>query len=266
MKKSAYFFAVLASAFLWVSCSDSKDEILNNTVGNGNLRIEFDNAYAGNDLILGAPNMPSSQGETLQVQTVKYIVSNIELTTDTGQTFVYPKADSYFIVNESQPSSLFLSLPNIPAGNYAQIRFGIGVDEAQWQAGADGQGDLLLRAEQQDMFWSWSAGYKFIAFEGNFTGSAGQAPFMIHTGKTGSSYNYASVTLPLPQKALVRAGITPEIHVVADLSQIIDGPNKIKLQDSNTGGMGAMIMSGDKLPQITQNLGGMFHVDHVHND
>ena len=83
------------------------------------------------------------------------------------------------------------------------------------------------------MMWSWSAGYKFMAFEGTFTSPTvtKETPFMVHTGQTGTDYNYTEITLDLPTKAMVRTTITPEIHMVTDLSKIIDGTNKIKLSD-----------------------------------
>lgn len=89
---------------------------------------------------------------------------------------------------------------------------------------------------------------------------------MIHTGQIGGAYNYTEVTLDLPTKALVRKNIKPAIHVVTDLSKILDGENTIKLSDYNEAGMGAMIMGGEALPKITTNISKMFRVDHVHND
>ena len=262
-------FAFLAATLLLVSCNSDDDNIITNINGNGNLNVEFDNSYAGNDLVFNAPNQ-TSNAETLKISNVKYIISNIVLTDENGATFAYPKNESYFIVNESDAASLFLNLKNIPAGNYTKIKFGIGVDQAQWELGADGQGNFLAHADAEDMIWSWSAGYKFLAFEGKFTSASvtSETDFMVHTGKTGTNYNYTEVTLDLPsgQKALVRTEITPEIHIVADLSKIIDGTNKIKLSDNNSGGMGAMIMGGENLTLITQNLNAMFTVAHVHND
>jgi len=259
--------ALVAMAALFISCSDDNNNFINNPVGTGNLTVEFDNSFAGNDLIFNAPNT-TSNNEVLKVSTVKYIVSNLALIDENGNTFTYPKSESYFIVNEANQASLFLDLHNIPAANYTKIKFGIGVDEAQWQLGAAGQGDFLAQADSEDLLWSWSAGYKFVAFEGKFTSAtvSSDTDFMVHTGKTGTAYNYAEITLDLPQKALVRAEITPEIHIVADLSKIIDGTNKIKLSENNSGGMGAMIMGGENLQLITQNLSGMFSVAHVHND
>lgn len=257
--------ALGALAFLLTSCTDDSAPA---AVGEGTLNVEFDNAFGDNDLILGAQPYTTSQGEVLQIGTVKYIVSNIVLTTADGDTYAYPKAQGYFIVDESDAASRVLSLPGIPAGDYVKIRFGIGVDQQQYERGAEGQGDFLALAQAEDMLWSWSAGYKFVAFEGTFTSPTvpTATPFMVHTGRIGGAYNYTEITLELPTRALVRRDITPQIHLIADVSKIIDGPHYIGLTDHNTGGMGAMIMGGPALPLITANLSAMFFVDHVHND
>lgn len=257
--------AVVAMAFVLSSCSNNDDEAVS---GTGKLDVEFDNVFGGADLILNTQPNVTSQGETLNISDVKYIISNIVLTKEDGTTFTYPKAQSYFIVSEANAASHVLELDNIPAGNYTKIKFGIGVDEAQYNLGETVQGDFFAAAQNEDMAWSWSAGYKHLLFEGMFTSPTvtTPTPFMVHTGKSGADYNYTDVTLNFPDKALVRATITPEVHLFADVAKIIDGSNKIILSDNNMGGMGAMIMSGSNLPLITTNLGGMFSVNHVHND
>jgi hypothetical protein len=87
-------------------------------------------------------------------------------------------------------------------------------------------------------------GYKFIAFEGTLHISyrSDCLPFKVHTGQTGTDYNYASISLDLKTKALVR-NITPQIHIVADLSKVLNSTNVIKLSD-NASGTGANIMVG----------------------
>jgi hypothetical protein len=257
--------AILAMTAVLTACSNNDDETI---TGNGKLVAEFDNSFGSNDLILNTQANTTSQGEVLKVSSVKYIISNIVLTKEDGTTITYPKSSSYFIVDEATADSHEIELENIPAGNYTKIKFGIGVDKAQWELGATGQGDFLAKAQDAGMMWSWSAGYKFLAFEGTFTSSTvtTDTSFMVHTGQTGTDYNYAEVTLTLPTNAMVRTTITPEIHIIADVAKIIDGTNKIKLSDNNMGGMGAMIMGGTQLPLITANLNGMFSVAHVHND
>jgi hypothetical protein len=132
----------------------------------------------------------------------------------------------------------------------------------QWALGATGQGNFLTQAQTAGMMWSWSAGYKFVAFEGTFTSPTvtTATDYKVHTGQTGTDYNYTEVTLNFPNNALVRSSITPQVHIMADLQHIIDGTNKISLTTQPT------IMGGSKLALVTANLSNMFEVHHVHND
>jgi hypothetical protein len=266
MKNTLYkALAVIALSITLISCSNDDNEA---ATGSGKLILEFDNAFGVNDLILNTQGNKTSNNEILKISSIKYIISNVVLTKADGTTLTYPKSKSYFIADEASEDGHEFELSDIPAGDYVKVKFGIGVDEDQWKLGASGQGDFLAQADAAGMLWSWAAGYKFLAFEGTFTSPTvtAETPFMIHTGKTGTDYNYTEVTLDLPTKALVRTTITPEVHIITDLSKIIDGTNKIKLSDNNANGMGAMIMSGTNLPLITQNVATMFSVAHVHND
>ncbi len=265
MKKIIMAFVATTNLLSTTSCSKDSDS---SPSGKGNIDIEFDQVYADADLILNSQVNNTSQSEALKISDVKYIVSNIVLEKADGSTYTYPKSDSYFVVDESNEDSHVLSLTNIPAGDYTKIHFGIGVDQAQWALGLDGQGDLYTNANAAGMVWSWAAGYKFVAFEGTFTsaGVPADTSFMVHTGKTSSAYNYEEVVLDLPTKAMVRTNITPDVHIFADVAKIIDGHHKIKLEDHNDMGMGAMIMGGDILTDIMHNVSEMFRVDHVHND
>lgn len=74
----------------------------------------------------------------VKINNAIYIISNIVLTKTDGSTYTVPKSQSYFFVNEADVASTILNLPNIPAGNYNKVTFGIGVDQAQFDAGASG--------------------------------------------------------------------------------------------------------------------------------
>ena len=174
----------------------------------------------------------------------------------------YPKSQSYFIVDESNEATHVLELPNIPAGNYSKIKFGIGVDQAQWDLGETNQGDFLTTAQNNSMYIDSNFGYKFISMDGKFTSitNTTETDFKLQTNKTNSAYNYTEVTLAFPDLALVRTTITPEVHVFADVSKIMDGTHKIKFSDNS------IIIEGDNLSLMAQNLATMFRVAHVHND
>ena len=247
----------MAISLAFVSCSKDDEAVS----GVGKLTVEFDNVYKTANFAFST-NYTNSNTEVVSITQAKYIVSNIVLTKRDGTIFTLPKSESYFIVDEAIPASTSLSLSNIPAGDYKSIKFGIGVDQAQWELGAEGQGDFLTQAQTAGMMWNWTGGYKFVNFEGSFTSSSVTTAtnFQVHTGKTGTAYNYTDVTLNFPDNALVRTTITPTVHLFADLSKIIDGTNVINLSEQ------AAIMGGTKLTLVTENIRSMFSVNHVHND
>ncbi len=249
--------ATVAIVLTLNSCSKDDEQI----TGVGSLKLEFDNVYGDADFAMNTA-YTNSNGEVIKASKIKYIVSNIVLTKEDGSTYTVPKAESYFIIDEATPSSTLLQVSNIPAANYIKVTYGIGVDKAQFDLGATGQGDFLATAQNAGMMWSWSAGYKFLAFEGTFTSSTitTDTMFMLHTGQTGTDYNYTTVSMNLPDKALVRTNITPQVHILANLKQLIDGTNKINFSE------GAMVMGGAKLALVTANIANVFKVEHVHND
>ena len=260
--------AIIATAFLFTSCSNEDDD--KETIsGQGSITLEFDNVFKTANFAFNT-NYTNSNGEVLNVSKLKYIVSNIVLTKEDGSTYVVPKSESYFIIDESIEEAQAITLPNIPAGNYKSVQFGIGVDRIQWELGADGQGDFLAKAQTAGMMWSWTGGYKFVNFEGSYTTPTNSTPtnFKVHTGKTMVSgvenYNYTSINLNFPEneKALVRTSITPEVHLFVDVSKILDGNTVINLTDAT----GGNIMGGAKLATITENLNTMISVNHIHND
>ena len=259
-----YFVAVLALFF--TSCNND-DAPANTTQDTAAVSVEFAHKYGTDALILGQ-DYTTSLNEHITVGSIKYIVSNISLTRADGTVYTYPKSKSYFIVSHSKRAPLGISLADIPVGDYTKINFGIGVDQAQFNLGAAGQGDFLAAAQAEEMLWSWSAGYKFIAYDGTYSSEnvADALPFSIHTGKTSTDDNYGTVTLTLPQTLQVRKGQTPGIHLATDVSKIIDGATKINLTQIDDQGTGATIMGGAMAPVVTHNMEGAFSVSEVHNN
>jgi hypothetical protein len=249
--------AVLALALAFTSCTDNNETIS----GAGAIQLEFDNVYGAANLAFNTP-YTNTNGEVIKVTNAIYIISNIVLTKEDGSTYTVPKSDSYFFVNEADAASTVLKLPNIPAADYTKVSFGVGVDKAQFDAGADGQGALWTNAQKLGMTWSWTAGYKFLRFEGTVNSTSHKdAAFRVHTGKTGDIYNYTTVTLDFPSKALVRTNITPAVHIFADLKKVIEGKTVINFEN------GLDVMGGTAVQNISaNNVPTMFKVDHVHND
>jgi len=257
--------AILAIASILASCSNDDDSAQNNS-GNGEMELYFDNSLNGDDLILGASTHTNSNGETLKVSQLNYIVSNFVLIDENGAEVAYPKESSYFVINEATKQTT-IHLENIPAGNYKKIKFGLGVDAQRYLQGETAQQSFWDEAAANDLTWTWSTGYKFISFEGTFTSPAltGEKTFQVHQGSNTSTDNYREFTLDFPNTARVRENESPSVHIIADANKILDGNVKLKLSDAmNTAGTGATIMFGPKLISMAANTTSMFTVDHVH--
>ena len=255
--------SILVAAFISLtSCSSDDDNNSDALTGENNVSLEFDNSMNGDDLILGTSTYTNSNDETLTINRLNYIVSNFVLIDEEGNEFIYPKDESYFVISEENALNEVV-LTNIPAGKYVQMRFGVGVDQEKYQQGAEGQGDFLQIAEENNMMWAWQAGYKFLNFEGTFTAPsiASSTDFKIHMGSHGNTLdNYKEVTVNLPSTAMVSNEMTPLIHLEIDANQILDGEHKIYLSEAPV-----VMVDEVKSPQIAENTSTMFEVHHVHN-
>jgi hypothetical protein len=269
MKFRSLFLSLCAMAALTFPSCDKDDTTSAETesVGQGTVSLAFDNMYGANALSV-VQEYTTSLHETLTINNLKYIVSNVTFIKSDGTTYVYPKSQSYFIINQLKRNSRTLSLSGIPAGDYAKVKFGLGVDREQFSMGASGQGDFLAAAQAEQMLWSWSAGYRFLAYEGTYASETvtDPLPFEIHTGQTGTDYNYAEVTLTLPSALKVQKDGASQIHIKADISKIIDGAAKINLTEIDEQGTGATIIGGNLLPVVTANFSGAFSADAVTNN
>lgn len=277
MKTNFKHFALfLAFTGLLTSCSEddsASDSSLEGTFGDAELF--FDNGVNSDALVLGSA-YTNSNGETLTINRFNYIVSNVVLIKEDGTQFIYPKNESYFLISE-ETEAFTVHLENIPAGDYTQIKFGLGIDQQRYLEGESAQQEFWNLASANNMVWTWSTGYRFINFEGTFNpanqaqrheepGEGGMYNFQIHQGSNSATDNYREITLNLPSTARVRNNEMPNIHIVADANVITDGTNKIILNDNlNTAGTNASIMGGENLIKIAANTLNMFKVDHVHN-
>lgn len=260
MKK---ILAFIALAIAFTSCSD--DEIINDKLeGENEVVIEFDNGFAEDKLLLGTSTYTNGNGETLTINSFDYIVSNFVLITEEGEEYVYPKEKSYFIISEGggdKVKKVQISLKEVPAGKYTQIKFGIGIDQERFKEGQAVQQDFWTLAESYNLTWNWQAGYKFVVLEGNYKEAAAvdENPFMLHIASRGTTVDlYKEVVLPM-DVAIVSKEQSPQLHIKVDANTMLDGVSKVKLSE------GATIMGGDKASLIAENYTNMFMVHHVHH-
>lgn len=154
----------------------------------------------------------------MKVTRMQYYVSEIKIVHDGGQ--VTPVTDMHLLIN-AQKDSIF-ELGSFDVTAIEGIEFSIGVDPAfnHLDPASYPAGDPLA-LQNPTMHWGWTAGYRFIAFEGKSSNNGSTFPdvFQIHTV---DDANYQTVTLPVSG---VLDGDHLAINIDADYTQLLTDLN-----------------------------------------
>ena len=136
------------------------------------------------------------------------------------------ESHQYFLVDEAQPESKLITLPDVPVGTYKSMTFTIGVDSLHNCSGAQtGALDPV-----NGMFWTWSTGYIFLKLEGHADASTSPGHiFEYHIGGYMAPNNcIRKVTLAFRKSGVRLANDkTDEVPVKADILQILKTPTTV---------------------------------------
>lgn len=246
------------------SCSEE-----NNASPTGPIAIEFDNVVGAANLQLNTLEdmYTNAKGQPFKVRSLAYYISNIKLKRNDGAVFEDPVTPDgtrgYYLVEESNDVSQVVILENVPAGEYTEVTFTVGVDASQVNQGA--QTGVLDPA--RGFFWSWNSGYIFLALEGSSPASTEpDHVFEYHVGGykddalSNQVNNVRTVTLSFNgDQAPVRAQHRPEVHVLFDVNKFLNGTGEQITFSEN-----ASRHSAKACEKLADNIAGAFVVDHVH--
>lgn len=286
MKTRKNYLLLSICALALTSCSKTDD----NPVAN-NITLHFNNTFKNNTIILGDATSPtatkntSTEDQIHHFSELKYVISNIRLLKIDGTEIPYNINDldkGATVVNQAKPQTLAYVLSNIPAGEYKQMKFGLGVkaelntlDEARFPSFYAEAG-----ANDTEMHWEWGTGYRFTKIEGFY--DTDNKTLSIHTGSTvegtkddEETYTqgvdaYRDITLDLSTHAVV-GKIAPKITIKADFDKLLSGKtNTITL---GTGNATPSVHTAANMVLFVDNLGGdgssdltgMFSVENVEN-
>jgi hypothetical protein len=244
---------ILIAALVMVSSCKNDDEGATKTFGN--VVLDFKNTINSNGIELITDSYTNGSNEVYNISELKYIISNIVLINANGDEFTYPADRSYFVINEAAVESKKVNLADISAGEYTKIRFGVGVDQSKYPLDGGGITNFIPTAEENGMLWSWSAGYKFIKYEGTYTVNGGtNTDFSIHVGSHGTTLdNYKEITLELPSTLTIEESKSPEVAINVDVAKIFDGTNTHSLEEKNSIQVDPVFA-----PKIAENISTMF--------
>jgi hypothetical protein len=253
--------AIILVALSFYSCKEN-DEIKPDE--KGQITIEFDNTVGEDDLQLNT-EYTNAAGETFIVTKLNYYISNISLKTTNGVEYIVPQDESYFLIMEGDPESQEVTIENVPAGDYNEVKFTIGVDSLRSTMDISKRTGVLDPAGENDMYWVWNSGYIFFKMEGTSPASTqADHKFYFHIGGFGgydtpTINNIKEKTISMGSaRAEVRSGKKPEVHLHADVQKVFGTP-PFKLADYSA------VMLGDFSTTISSNYVDMFEFEHVHN-
>ena len=262
MKKIIF---ILFSIVTLISCKKDETPTYNENT-KAPLEVEFDNIVGGVDLTLNTANYTNATGEQFNISALKYYISNVQLTNVNGTVYTVPQNESYFLINEADANTHSINV-NAPEGEYNKLQFILGVDSLRCTK------DISERAGVLDptiggMYWTWNSGYIFFKMEGSSPSIAGaNNAYKFHIGGFGgysstTINNIKKITIDLSARgnAIVKTGKVPAIHIMTDVTKVMNGSSNVSLAANST------VMFSPYSVTIANNYANMFSHDHTHND
>lgn len=218
------------------------------------VKFSFNNTVKNNKIVLYDSSYTNPFGEKYTINKFRYYVSNISLKSDSKD---FELKNQSFLIDEKIPESQSFSF-SMPQGNYAGIKFLLGVDSLHNVSGA--QTDALDPAK--DMFWTWNTGYVMAKLEGNSPASTlVNHKYEFHIGGFSGKYNVLkNIELAFPENKILHfaAGKTTEIIINADVDAWWQNPNDIKIVEK-----GNINAPGKWALAISDNYAKMFRIQKV---
>ncbi len=261
MKTITKFIPVILLT-VFISCKkDTKDpeptpEPTPVTPTSGTLKLEFEHMFDTVEFNFNQ-NYKTDNGDTINLNILKYYISNIVITKDDNTTFT--ESNSYHLIDVSNLSSTILSIANVPVGNYKSLSFTLGVDSARNVSGSQ-TGDL---DPAKGMFWTWSSGYIMFKLEGTSPQSGSATKTLtyhiggfsgVNKAQRNFSFNFASTP------SNITGSNSPYIHLSVDVNEFFKAPNTVSVA---TQYFQMSVNAASK--NYADNYADMISFEHVHN-
>ncbi len=230
----------LIPVFLIVAGFDTASEKMEQPV----LRIIIRPVFNQQALVLRERLYHAPGTDSLYIDAFRFYLSAISLR-GMGHT-LFKEANSYHLVDASDPASLSVFLKHVPPGNYEQLHFNIGIDSLANVSGAmDGDLDPV-----KGMYWAWNSGYINAKLEGRSNSCQTlHHAFEFHIGGYMKPYN-AARPVSLALNKTVTVNDTTTILIDADIAAWLKGVELRKLN--------SVVMPSKEAMSLADNYAGMF--------
>ena len=174
----------------------------------------------------------TSLSDTLEIETFKFYVSNIEIQF-TDNTRIKPQ-NKYHLIDIENPNSLSIPIALKQNKAIAKVTFNIGIDSTASVSGALA-GDL---DPSKGMYWAWQSGYINMKIEGKSNScKTRKNQFHFHLG------GYLKPNCALRTVVLETTKSTETIEIAVDLEKLFSGIDLSKTNSIMIPGQKAMTMA-----------------------
>jgi len=177
MKKILLILTVMGLVF--TSCEKDKPIATDIT-------INFTHTVDGSDLITNSMIYTNEAGEDYDIQTLKYLISDITLHAEDGSSL---QLDAVHFIDISDESTFSFTYNDVPNDNYTSISFDMGLDTAK------NINNLYINESYHSaMVWPETngGGYHYMKLEGAYNNDS--TFYNTHTGGTmGGDYSFNNV-------------------------------------------------------------------------
>jgi len=150
------------------------------------LTINFTQTVDGSELTTNSMVYTNSAGENYDVKTLKYLISDITLHADNGNTLLL---DEVHFIDISDESTFSFTVKDVPNNNYTSISYTMGLDTIKNISNAYVNENWFGQMEWPDMN---GGGYHYMILEGDFNDSL--SGYGTHTGGTmGMDYSFNNI-------------------------------------------------------------------------
>tara|TARA_B110000444_G_scaffold152401_1_gene142611 strand:- start:292 stop:1017 length:726 start_codon:yes stop_codon:yes gene_type:complete len=222
MNKILLTFTIIAIIF--TSCKKDK------TIAT-DITINFTHTVDGSDLIANSMIYTNEAGENYDVQTLKYLISDITLHAENGNSL---QLDEVHFVDISDASTFSFTYNDVPNNNYTSISFDMGLDPAKNISNKYVNEDF-----HSEMFWPEpnGGGYHYMKLEGDFNDSL--SGYGTHTGGTmGDDYSFNNTNNIL----LSLDNDLGNVSINMEINNWYNSPNQIEFSSYGMGIMMNMMM------------------------
>ncbi|MBO0936520.1 hypothetical protein J2I47_08200 [Fibrella sp. HMF5335] len=235
------YFVILLLVLLAACKSTTVDQQV------GAVNMSFVHQVNGSPLTLNTTTYTNKSGEAFTISKFDYFISNIRLIRADGSAYTVPQDDSYFLIRSNDPTSQTFTLTGVPAGDYAQIEYMVGVDSLRNTADISRRKGVLDpgSSHTSGMYWDWNTGYIHLKLEGTSPAApvdaTGARNFRYHIGLFGGYQsktinNLRTVRVPLgistgTSRLSVGPNLRTTLQIIADAGKLFDGPTPFKIAD-----------------------------------